>query len=231
MTEFDVAAGKTGLADALIAHGGLNFFDEITSHADIQTHRYTYLTKGGTTVTILEDWGNNSAKAMIDNTALTANASSSYNTRSFGIGVEADTAIVLFGNNDTTYASYGYYSRPLIICKSKNGGVCVISPVSVSGGAYVEYPQFSTEENRVRTQMVMINSDGVKSSWRNGWTQNNNSINVLNTATFWTWDDVAKDVYFCTDRPFAQKDGPFMLEINGESFMSVAYNSIIIKTT
>ena len=231
MTEFNVAAGDSGLADALIAHGGLNYFDQITyndSPLD-QNTRETYLTKDGATITIHEDWSNSSSIAKIDNTSLDSLTTGASNTKFFGWGVETDAAIILFGNSSALYSSSGEYTRPLVICKSQNGGGGVITPVAHS--AYGYEPTISSSEGDVRTRTFIVSTSGIKTQWYNGWRKNNNSSNVLNSATFWTPDDVAKDVYFCTDRPLAQKEGPFMLEINGESFASFACNSILVKTT
>lgn len=234
MVSFSVPSGNSGLADALIENGGLDYFDSITydSEAAAST-RKTMLTKGGTNITIVEHWSDNSSYAMINGYRL--DGYNSY-TRSFGYGYKVDNAIVLLGSNDDSYSSTGYYSRPLVICKTKKGGACVITPraahYSTSTSEKINTPEVTTTNNVVAAlHTFMVSPEGEARNLMFRLCQQNNDYNIITTANFYTAYDQTKDVYFCLNRPYYGTAAPFAIEIDGVPYMSFAYNTILVKST
>jgi hypothetical protein len=148
-----------------------------------------------------------------------------------------DNAIVLLGNNDySNYSSTGYYSRPLVICKTKKGGACVITPraTSYSGspGENTNSPEITTTNNIVATlHTFMVSPEGEASDLKFRLCQQNNDYNIVTTANFYTAYDQTKDVYFCLNRPYYGTAAPFAIEIDGVPYMSFAYNTILVKST
>ena len=235
MVKFSVPSGNSGLADALIENGGLDYFDSITydSEAAAST-RKTMLTKGGTNITIVEHWFDNSSYATINGYKL--DGYNSY-TRSFGYGYKVDNAIVLLGNNDyPNYSSTGYYSRPLVICKTKKGGACVITPRAAHSGTStsdkINTPEVTTTNNVVAAlHTFMVSPEGEARNLMFRLCQQNNDKNIITTANFYTEYDQTKDVYFCLNRPYYGTAAPFAIEIDSVPYMSFAYNTILVKST
>lgn len=235
MVGFSIPSGHSSLADALIENGGLDYFDSITydSEAGAVT-RKTTLTKGGTNITILERWGGSSTYAQIDGNDL--NGYSNY-TYYFGFGYKVDNAIVLLGSKDySSYSATGYYSRPLVICKTKKGGACVITPRATSNSNVPDEktnsPEVTSTNNVVATlHTFMISPEGEKSDLSFRLCQQNNYDNIISTANFYTAYDQTKDVYFCLNRPYYGTGAPFAIEIDSVPYMSFAYNTILVKST
>lgn len=237
MISFSVPSGNSGLADALIANGGLDYFDSITydSEATAST-RKTMLTKGGTNITIVENWSSNTNYATINGYKLDGYKYSTY-TRFFGYGYKVDNAIVLLGNYSSgSYSTSGYYGRPLVICKTKKGGACVITPrstsVSNSPDEKTNTPEVTTTNNVVVTlHTFMVSPEGASQNLSFRLCQQNNYDNIITTANFYTAYDQTKDVYFCLNRPYFGTAAPFALEIDSVPYMSFAYNTILVKST
>jgi hypothetical protein len=235
MVSFGIPSGNSGLADALIENGGLDYFDSITydSEAAAST-RTTTLTKGGMNITILERWRDSSDCAQINGNDL--NGWSNY-TKYFGFGYKVDNAIVLLGNKDYgSYSTTGYYSRPLVICKTKKGGACVITPRATSEGQVPDEktnsPEVTSANNVVATlHTFMVSPEGEKSDLSFRLCQQNNVFNIITTANFYTEYDQTKDVYFCLNRPYYGTAAPFAIEIDSVQYMSFAYNTILVKST
>lgn len=237
MVRFSVPSGNSGLADALIENGGLDYFDSITydSEAAAST-RKTMLTKGGTNITIVEDWSGGSSYATINGYKLNGYSSTRY-TRSFGYGYKVDNAIVLLGNY--AYGSYetsGYYGRPLVICKTKKGGACVITPrAAYTDGSDTDKtnsPEVTTDNNIMAAfHTFMVSPEGEARNLLFRLCQQNNDSNIITTANFYTAYDQTKDVYFCLNRPYYGTGAPFAIEIDSVPYMSFAYNTILVKST
>lgn len=236
MVRFSVPSGNSGLADALIENGGLDYFDSITydSEAAAST-RKTMLTKGGTNITIVESWSSNTSYATINGYKLDGYKYSTY-TRFFGYGYKVDNAIVLLGSNDDSYSSSGYYGRPLVICKTKKGGACVITPrptfTSAESSDKTYTPEVTTTNDMVATlHTFMVSPEGEARNLRFRLCQQNNYDNIITTANFYTAYDQTKDVYFCLNRPYFGTAAPFAIEIDSVPYMSFAYNTILVKST
>lgn len=237
MVRFSVPSGNSGLADALIENGGLDYFDSITydSEAAAST-RTTMLTKGGTNITIFESWSSSNVCATINGYKLNGYSGTAY-TRFFGYGYKVDNALVLLGNSDTSsYSSTGYYGRPLVICKTKKGGACVITPrptyTTSSSDEKTSTPEVTTANNVVAAlHTFMVSPEGEARNLLFRLCQQNNDSNIITTANFYTAYDQTKDVYFCLNRPYYGTAAPFALEIDSVPYMSFAYNTILVKST
>lgn len=237
MVRFSVPSGNSGLADALIENGGLDYFDSITydSEAAAST-RKTMLTKGGTNITIVESWSDNGSYATINGYKLNG-YNSNYYTRIFGSGYKVDNAIVLLGNYSSgSYSTTGYYGRPLVICKTKKGGACVITPrptyTTSSSDEKTSTPEVTTANNVVAAlHTFMVSPEGEARNLMFRLCQQNNDYNIVTTANFYTAYDQTKDVYFCLNRPYYGTGAPFALEIDSVPYMSFAYNTILVKST
>lgn len=236
MVRFRVPSGNSGLADALIENGGLDYFDSITYDSEvIASTRKTMLTKGGTNITIVENWSSSTNYATINGYKLDGFKYTNY-TRFFGYGYKVDNAIVLLGSNDDSYSSSGYYSRPLVICKTKKGGACVITPratyMSSESSDKTYTPEVTTTNDIVATlHTFMVSPEGEASNLRFRLCQQNNYDNIITTANFYTEYDQTKDVYFCLNRPYFGTAAPFAIEIDSVPYMSFAYNTILVKST
>jgi hypothetical protein len=236
MVSFSIPSGNSGLADALIENGGLDYFDSITYDSEAaESTRKTMLTKGGTDITIVEKWDSTYC-ASINGYDLDA-YNRDYNTRFFGYGYKVDNAIVLLGSsNSGAYSSTGSYSRPLIICKTKKGGACVITPRATSGAnspdEKTNSPEVTSANNVVATlHTFMVSPEGEARNLMFRLCQQNNNNNIITTANFYTAYDQTKDVYFCLNRPYYGTGAPFAIEIDSVPYMSFAYNTILVKST
>jgi hypothetical protein len=237
MVSFSVPSDNSGLADALIENGGLDYFDSITYDSGAaESTRKTMLTKGGTNITIVENWDSSTVCAKINGYNLNA-YSNDGSTRFFGYGYKADNAIVLIGNNSRSgYSANGYYSRPLIICKTKKGGACVITPRSTITGSSsnekTSSPEVTSTGDVIATfHTFMVSPEGEARNFMFRLCQQNNDNNIITTANFYTAYDQTKDVYFCLNRPYYGTGAPFAIEIDSVPYMSFAYNTILVKST
>lgn len=220
MTEFNIASPSTvdGLKDALIANGGLNYFDEITAES-IQYGRKTILTKGSLSVYITDVGSGNN----------TVNGTNLTGMRTLVKGYATDSAIVIFGTNSLT--SETAYAWPIIIFKTVSGDPVVFHCVAYNASYRVNEPGFDSNSSYMARLRCITLTGSSKITNTSDFCQYNNSSNYLTTASLPSVPDSSKDVYFCTTRPFASILKPFMLSINGESYASFAYNSILVKTT
>lgn len=218
-------ANVNGLKDFLVSHGGLDYFDEITAEWVDGNSRVTTLTKNGAAITI---------KEYIDSTSLTVNnrSFSSYDNWSvckIGYGYTTDTAIVLAPLNSNGYIAY---SLPIVICKTQKGYTCVFHPTSSGSTSSPEYTGYNQMNTYSMTRCYIIDNEDILTNWDTYLYQNNGNVNnVLTTAPIPGRVDVAKNVYYATNRPFYKTGQPFMVDIDGVSYASFAYNTILIKTT
>lgn len=218
MTEFNIASPSTvdGLKDALIANGGLNYFDEITAES-ASNGRKTTLTKGSLSVYITDvTTGYNT----VDGTALTY-------MRTLSKGYATDSAIVIFGTDTSNLTAYAW---PIIIFKTVSGDPVVFHCIADSTARHINAPGFDPNSDYVARLRCITLTSSSKITNTSNFCQYNNSNNYLTTASLPSVPSSSKDVYFCTTRPFASILNPFMLSINGESYASFAYNSILVKT-
>lgn len=237
MVSFSVPSGNSGLADALIENGGLDYFDSITYDSEATaSSRKTMLTKGGTDITIVEEWDSGATYVTINGYKLNA-YDNDYNTRFFGYGYKVDNAIVLLGNNSRNgYSVSGYYGRPLVICKTKKGGACVITPRPTTTGSSsnekTSSPEVTPTNDVIATlHTFMVSPEGEARNFMFRLCQQNNDNNIITTANFYTAYDQTKDVYFCLNRPYYGTGAPFAIEIDSVPYMSFAYNTILVKST
>ena len=220
MTEFNIAGPSTvnGLKDALVANGGLDYFDEITAES-VQYGRKTILKKGSLSMYITDVGSGNNT---VDGTALTS-------MRTLAKGYATDSAIVIFGTNTST--GNIAYAWPIIIFKTVGGDPAVFHCIPNSTSYHVNAPGFSTDSSYMALLRCITLTESAKITNTSDFCQYNNSSNYLTTASLPSVPDSSKDVYFCTTRPFSSVLNPFMLSINGVSYASFAYNSILVKTT
>jgi hypothetical protein len=124
----------------------------------------------------------------------------------------------------------------LVICKTKKGGACVITPRStITGSGSNEKtisPEVTTTGDVIATfHTFMVSPEGEARNFMFRLCQQNNDNNIITTANFYTAYDQAKDVYFCLNRPYYGTAAPFAIEIDGVPYMSFAYNTILVKST
>ena len=221
MTEFNIAGPSTvnGLKDALIANGGLDYFDEITAES-VSDGRKTTFTKGSLSMYITEV---SSGNASVDGTTIG-------DMKCLLKGYATDSAIVLFGAVNAS-ASGLRYNWPIVIFKTVNGDPALFHCLQISGTVYTNTPGFTSGTGAMGRFRCITLTENTKIANTSDFAQYNNSDNYLTTASLPSVPDSSKDVYFCTTRPYASVLNPFMLSINGVSYASFAYNSILVKTT
>ena len=218
MTTYDLETYTyDGLGNVLRAHGGLDYFDSITS-SDEGSVYLTTLTKNGTSIVITEVMQNNQYNNMkIDDYAFPYNTSTPiYPPQRIKKVVVTDNAIVLI---PTTYYTMAY---PVVIaiCKTANGSVAVFFNVY----AYTSSPDARS------TFALSIDANGFKGFRETSFRLNNTSDSYLCATPIPTYDDVTKDVYFNLQRPFYAMAEPFMVTVNDMLHTSFGYNTILVKT-
>lgn len=232
MQRYDVPepseANVNGLKDFLVNHGGLNYFDEITAEWVDNLNRVTTLTKNGAVITIKEGVYNNTQSSSVTVNGSYFPASNGYTTVAIRYGYTTDAAIVLIPQNRNRNNAYNF---PIVICKTQKGYTCAFHPVNYTNDSTTQNGYYESSTYAV-TRCYIIDDEGTLTSWDTYHYQNNrNDLNVLTTAPIPGRVDVAKDVYYAINRPFYQTAQPFSLDIDGESYESFAYNTILIKTT
>lgn len=218
MTTYDLETYTyDGLGNVLRAHGGLDYFDNITS-SDEGSVYLTTLTKNGTSIVITEVMQNNQYNVMkIDNYIFGYNTSIPiYPPQRVKKVVVTDNAIVLI---PTTYYAMDY-PVPIVICKTANGSVAVVFNI---------YQYTSTPDAR-STFALSIDANGFKGFRETSFRLNNTSDSYLCAAPIPTYDDVTKDVYMNLIRPFYAMAEPFMVTVNDMLHASFSYNTILVKT-
>ena len=218
-------ANVNGLRDFLVAHGGLDYFDEITAEWVDNAKRVTTLTKNGAAITIRESTNGGGYNLSVNGNDFPSY--NSYGVYRLGYGYTTDAAIVLVPWNTSSAVVYPF---PIVICKTQKGHACVFHPLYNSNESYTPYG-YGQSQTYTLTRCYIID-EGTLTSWDTYHYQDNrNAQNVLTTAPLPGKVDVAKDVYYTINRPFYQTAQPFSLDIDGESYASFAYNTILIKTT
>lgn len=219
MTTYDLETYTyDGLGNVLRAHGGLNYFDSITS-SDEGTEYHTTLTKNGTSIVIKEVMQNDQYNNMkIDDYSFRNNtATPIYAPQRVKKVFVTDNAIVLI---PSTYYAMDY-PVPIVICKTSSGGVAVIFNI---------YWFISTSTQTTITALS-IDADGVKGARETPFLPNNTSDSYLCAAPIPTYESVTKNVYMNLFRPFYAVVEPFMLTVGDVSHASFGYNTVIVKTT
>lgn len=206
-----------GLGNVLRAHGGLDYFDSITS-SDESSGYLTTLTKNGTSIVITEVMQNNQYNNMkIDDYQFPYNTSTPiYPPQRVKKVVVTDNAIVLI---PTTYYAMDY-PAPIVICKTANGSVAVVFNIY----AYTSGPDTRS------TFALSIDANGFKGFRETSFRLNNTSDSYLCATPIPTHDSVTKNVYFNLHRPFYAMAEPFMLSVGDASHASFGYNTILVKT-
>lgn len=218
MTTYDLETYTyDGLGNVLRAHGGLDYFDSITS-SDEGSVYLTTLTKNGTSIVITEVMQNNTWNNMkIDDYVFHYNTSTPiYPAQRVKKVVVTDNAIVLI---PTTYYAMDY-PVPIVICKTANGSVAVF---------FNSYP-YTTVPDARSTLALSIDANGFKGFRETSFRLNNTSDSYLCATPIPTYDDVTKDVYFNLQRPFYAMAEPFMVTVNDMLHASFGYNTILVKT-
>lgn len=164
-------------------------------------------------------------------------ATSSNYSASISYAYVCDNAIILIPFCSNSNGLANMYNSPICICKTNNGDTMITypykSPFSYGDSIDVTRDAFNAVNYaRLRMKNMVITSDGTLKSWNQQVIQANNNANVIATTAI-TGSTVgqAKDVWFVSDRPFYDHLNPFMLTLNGESYASFGYNSILVKTT
>lgn len=218
MTTYDLETYTyDGLGNVLRAHGGLDYFDSITS-SDEGSAYLTTLTKNGTSIVITEVMQNNQYNDMkIDNYEFAYRTSPTvYPPQRVKKVVVTDNAIVLI---PTTYYAMDY-PVPIVICKTANGSVAVVFNLY----------WYTSEPDARSTFALSIDANGFKGFRETSFRLNNTSDSYLCATPIPTYDDVTKDVYFNLQRPFYAMAEPFMVTVNDILHASFGYNTILVKT-
>lgn len=219
MTTYDLETYTyDGLGNVLRAHGGLDYFDSITS-SDESSEYHTTLTKNGTSIVIREVMQNAHSNNMkIDDYAFRNNTSIPiYPPQRVKKVVVTDNAIVLMPT--TNFAMD--YPVPIVICKTANGSVAVVFNI---------YWFTSASAQTTTITALSIDANGFKGARETPFLQNNTSDSYLCAAPIPTYDDVTKDVYMNLIRPFYAMAEPFMVTVNDMLHASFGYNTILVKT-
>lgn len=224
MQKFTIENTAGALNDFLQEHA-MGYFDEVDyTYESTISESTTTCTKNGYEFIIKQSHRKTSTdRIVIDGYTLTATQGSCRICEAY----VCDNAIVLLAvaYNDTPII----YDTVIVICKTDDGNTVV----TMSNKGTGSYDRFSSSNNVIScTKNHVITSDGECKVWNQNFVQNNNNANILSTMHIVASDcGVVKDVYICQERPFYDHLVPFMLEINGESYASFAYNTILIKTT
>lgn len=229
MTKYDVGYGVDNLKNFLINHGGLDYFDEITEEVNDSYSRNTYLTKSGTSIKITTKNTTNGNLA-IDNYAFLDASEPAQRPSYIKYGYVTDNAIVLIPVN------YGYtytacWTTPIVISKTKNGrtgfffGWC-LEPTS----GYATAPFTSQAAKMTAYKCYTIDDSGNKETVMRYMAQTNNDDNRISTAQIPCKTDILKDVFYVTDRAYYNVDTPFLLDIDGTTYATFAYNTVLIKS-
>ena len=219
MTIYDIETYTyDGLGNVLRAHGGLDYFDSITS-SDEGSEYHTTLTKNGTSIVIKEVMQNSNYNTMkIDNYVFSYTTSPTvYPPQRVKKVVVTDNAIVLI---PTTYFAMDY-PVPIVICKTANGSVAVVFNTR----------WFTSASTQTTITALSIDANGFKGVRETPFLPNNTSDPYLCATPIPTYDSVTKNVYMNLFRPFYAVSEPFMLTVGDVSHASFAYNTVIVKTT
>lgn len=217
MTTYDLETYTyDGLGNVLRAHGGLDYFDSITS-SDEGNAYLTTLTKNGTSIVITEVMQDDKWHNMkIDNYGFDDSGIPLYPAQRVKKVVVTDNAIVLIP--ETYYAMD--YSVPIVICKTANGSAAV----------FFNIKWFTSASEKITITALSIDANGFKGVRETPLWQNNTSDSYLCATPIPTYDDVTKDVYFNLQRPFYAMAEPFMVTVNDMLHASFGYNTILVKT-
>lgn len=230
MTEFYIPNTVDGLASVL---DGCGYFDEITYEAEpVDCLRTTHFTKAGTTVDIAERRSVGGAGLIyIDGITTGTGGSSSEHVTQYVGGFATDNGIVLSPVIGTSYPS----ERPeaggrasLIICETENDTTCFVFPHRNGSSIYGQVP---SGNGAIELDVVAIDTNGVKTVWKQVYYMYTNDDNVIYSSPIVTGKEIIKDVTICLNRCFGGKEGPFMTTIQNETYLSVARNGFLIKTT
>ena len=218
MTTYDLETYTyDGLGNVLRAHGGLNYFESITS-SDEGSEYHTTLTKNGTSIVIREVMQDSHSNNMkIDDYAFRNNTSIPiYPPQRVKKVVVTDNAIVLI---PTTYFAMDY-PVPIVICKTANGSVAVVFNIY----------WFKSSSDATTITALSIDANGFKGVRETPFLPNNTSDSYLYATPIPTHDSVTKNVYLNLHRPFYAMAEPFMLTVGDASHASFGYNTILVKT-
>ena len=218
MTTYDLETYTyDGLGNVLRAHGGLDYFDTITS-SDESSGYLTTLTKNGTSIVITEVMQSTHSNNMkIDDYGFHNNTSIPvYPPQRVKKVIVTDNAIVLM---PTTMFAMDY-PVPIVICKTANGSVAVVFNLY----------WFTSASGQTTVTALTIDANGFKGVRETPLWQNNTSDSYLCATPIPTYDSVTKNVYANLFRPFYAMAEPFMLSVNDASHASFGYNTILVKT-
>lgn len=212
------------LGNILKAHGGLSYFDSITSSTGEENAFLTTLTKGSSSIVITETNKNVYTPLEIDNYVFAASFGA-YTPRRIKKVFITDNAIVLIphtGFRAGEAAPYTItYADPIVICKSVSGETVVSFNLN----------PFTNETNTSKTiTVISIDANGTKNTRETPFLQNNTSDAYLCATPIPTFDDITKNVYLDLHRPFYAMAEPFMLTVGDASHASFGYNTILVKT-
>lgn len=212
------------LGNILKAHGGMSYFDSITSSTGEENAFLTTLTKGSSSIVITETNINVYTPLKIDNYELAASYGA-YTPRRITKVFVTDNAIVLIPHTGLQPGASGVpytitYDDPIVICKTANGSVAVFFNI---------YP-YTSEPNARSTYALSIDANGFKGFRETSFRLNNTSDSYLCATPIPTYDSVTKNVYLNLHRPFYGMAEPFMLTVGDASHASFGYNTILVKT-
>lgn len=212
------SASYNELGDILRAHGGLNYFDSITSSTDGSAY-VTTLTKNGTDIVINQPNETVFVSMTVDGYTFSEGLASycaSYIHKIY----TCDSAIVMIPKRGDPASAPVYYGTLITIGKAKNGDTCVM----------LNQTQYNANSNTQQVYVcISIDSNGTKTTLSSPFIQNNTNDYFLSTANVASYNGFMKDVYLCTHRPI-RADEPFMLAINDISYASFGYGTILVKT-
>lgn len=233
MNTFYIPNTVDGLAGVLESSG---YFDEVSYEEEPKNcFRMTNLTKAGTTITVKEKYSSGGANYLyIDDITCGTGSSSSGHAACFVGGYTTDNGIVLYPVLGTTsYPSSLPFPEeggraPLIICETEDHTLCLVFLHRNSSSIVGQVP---SSAGTIELKVISIDTDGVKTVWTQDCYMATNNDNVLYSAPIFTGKELVKGVSICLNRCFSGKEGAFMMSIQNESYMSVACNGFLIKTT
>lgn len=147
--------------------------------------------------------------------------------------LSTDNAVVLFPGSSTAL----YYSAPIVIAKNDNDQTCLMGGFYRSSSAYYAGGISRSSNSSGFSQLFfgIVTPDAPSSRWL---ISGNYSIIVSNRSdgkvlgvAYPTLDGIPKNVWVVTSGSFYNVEEPFLYNIDGESYVGVAGNTFIIKST
>lgn len=133
--------------------------------------------------------------------------------------IVTDSGIVL-----QTSTGSGTYSNNVVICKAENGNVIVLFY------GYTSISSIGSNYNSVDCDIRVADLNDARSNYYKHNLAYNSSNTVIGVPFVSLSGGASHNVYLPITRCFASIQEPFKYQINGENYVGIGYNSIIIKS-